>query len=356
MKQFNLWATGCAHVHTDLQHGRESLIDAIRHSEQGGELGGPPFDWDIMLHLGDIMGEQGTPQDEHAEEVFRQYNSGELHDRHQIYSLLGNHDASGPDEPTQWWFKKYIDPTGENPETSGVYNDRRPYPVEGTWERYTISIGNMLIIMMADRNDGGPPAGRWKLGGYPAGKVTRETFEWWKDIVEANSDKVIVSCHHHMLKNTTVASGEWEGIDGGYHGRFDHEVKPDRPEGRPVGASYIYFVGDEEDSPAFTDYMEQNPGCIDLWLGGHTHTHPDDTYGGKSHIECKWDITFANCCALSKYHGAKNVPLSRLLTFDDGSDAVRIRCYMHTDEYAPQGWYDKVEQNVPLHKPFEAEA
>ena len=40
-KQFRLWAMCCSHVGTDLGFGRESLADAIRQSEQGGEEGGP---------------------------------------------------------------------------------------------------------------------------------------------------------------------------------------------------------------------------------------------------------------------------------------------------------------------------
>ena len=29
--------------------------------------------------------------------------------------------------------------------------------------------------------------------------------------------------------------------------------------------------------------------------------------------------------------------MSRLLTFEDGSDEVRVQCYLHTSQYAPQG-------------------
>ncbi len=347
MSGFNLWVGGCCHVHTDIQHGRRSLAEAIDQSEHGGELGGPAFEWDIMLHLGDLTGEQGTPQDRHGEEVLRQLAASELHPREHFHNLLGNHDGSGPDEPTQWWFRKWIDPLGESSEVSGVRNDRRPYPVEGTWERYTITIGNMLVLMLGDRNDGGPPAGRRSRGGYPAGKVTRETFEWWCETVEANQDKILITCHHHMLKDTTVASGLWEGIEGRYHGRFD--------DGAPQGASYLYFVGDEPDSPAFTDYLQQHPGAIDLWLGGHTHANPDDTYGGRSHIEEKWGVTFINCAAMTKYHVMKKaVPLTRLFTFETASDAVTVRCYLHTDDYAAQGWYDKVRRDVRLRTAFAA--
>ena len=55
-KQFRLWAMCCSHVGTDLGFGRENLADAIRQSEQGGEEGGPPFDWDVAVVLGDHSG------------------------------------------------------------------------------------------------------------------------------------------------------------------------------------------------------------------------------------------------------------------------------------------------------------
>jgi hypothetical protein len=47
---------------------------------------------------------------------------------------------------------------------------------------------------------------------------------------------------------------------------------------------------------------------------------------------------------LTQYHGTpeNQVPRSWLLTFTDGSDEVRAQCYLHGDNYAPQGWYDKV--------------
>ena len=206
---FVVWAGGDAHVGTDLQHSRRSLAGAILQSERGGEERGPPFDWDIMLDVGDMSGSQTPPDDGEGEEVVRQYAASSKHPREHFYNVVGNHDASGPGEPLQWWFRKWIDPTGENSSHSGVHANRRPFPVEGTWERYTFQAGNVLFLMMGDRNDGGPPIGRGPTGGYPAGAVTLETFDWWVDKVERNQDKIIVSVHHHMLKGTTVASGDW---------------------------------------------------------------------------------------------------------------------------------------------------
>ena len=67
-----------------------------------------------MLHLGDLKGSsadgQGLPADKDGVEVVRQFTRAKKHRREQIYNLLGNHDAS----PDQWWFKKWVSPTGES--------------------------------------------------------------------------------------------------------------------------------------------------------------------------------------------------------------------------------------------------
>ena len=344
-KPFRLWAGGCSHISTDIQYGRRSLAEAIIQSERGGSDGGPTFDWDVMVHLGDLVGRQGTPDDEEGRLVLGQFLSSKKHPREHFYNVLGNHDASGPEEPAQWWFRKWIDPAGESPETSGIKNECRPYPVVGTWERYSFQVGNILFLMMGDRNDGGPPAGRRSRGGYPAGKVTLETFNWWRGMVEENSDMIIITAHHHMLKETTVASGKWEGVKGGYHGRFD--------DGAPEGASYLYFVGEEPDAQKFENFLAGNPGSVDIWLGGHTHTSPDDKYGGKTHIENRWGTTFINVAAMTKYHvSSRSVPMSRLLTFNPQEDLANVSCYLHTSDYSEQGWYESVEEDVTLRHRF----
>jgi hypothetical protein len=351
--QFRLWTMGCAHVGSDRRQGRESLAGAIRQSERGGGQGGPPFDWDIALHVGDISGSQTPPDEAEGREVVRQFGAAEKHRREDFYCLAGNHDASRAGEPTMQWFRTWVDPTGEHTETSGVHADRRPYPIQGTWERYSFRVGNLLFLVMSDRNDLPPPVGRGERGGYPAGAVTEETFRWWTRIVEENPDSIIISAHHHMLRETTVASGPWEGMTrtaddawrSGYHGYF--------PEGAPQGASYLYFLGEKPDAQAFEQYLEAHPGAIDLWIGGHTHAHPDDTYGGRSHVERKWGTWFINTAALTRYHGGKT-PMSRLLTFTEGGRRVRVQCYLHTSEHSPQGWYTKAERTIELGKAFRA--
>lgn len=350
-KQFRLWAIGDAHVGTDTKKKRESLADAIRQSEQGGKNGAPPFEWDIAINVGDFSGNQGPPDDAEGLEVVKQYSVATKHRREDFYDIAGNHDASDQ----QWWFRKYVDPLGENTASSGMDPKRRRYPVIGSWERYEFRIGNLLFLMMSDRNDLPPPMGRGKRGGFPAGAVTKETFAWWQQRVESNRDSIVISAAHHMLRETTVASGDWEGLiklpDGTIKGRYHGHNAEVGSAGE--GASYLYFLDDKPKAMAFEHYLEANPGAIDLWFGGHTHTNPDDNFNGRTHIERKWDANFINCCCLTRFHGAeRSRPLSRLLTFTEGSNEVRVQCYLHTNTHAPQGWYAKAERTIRLGKPF----
>lgn len=353
-KQFRIWVFSDAHVGRDKKYGpRDSLAEAISQSESP-----TGFNWDIALDLGDMSGDVGLPKDPEGEELVRQFGALKKHRREQIYDLGGNHDRSGLDEPQAWWWRKWIDPTGEHTEFSHVDAAKRPFPIDGTWERYSFRVGNILFLMMSDINEPSQKIGRGTLGGNPAGVVSGETFRWWKRMVEQNPSSIIVSTHHYVLKNTTTASGEWEGMrrdeKGGwkdwYHGYYEGK-------GTPQGASYLYWVDSKQDSGAFENFLGASPGRVDLWLGAHTHTAPDDTHGNKSHIERRWGTTFINVAGLTKYMcsagGAENcVPRSWLLTFTDSNHEVTAQCYLHSSDYAPQGWYSKFDRVIKLSKPF----
>lgn len=351
LARFRVWVFSDAHVGRDKKYGpRDSLAEAISQSES--PFG---FDWDIALDLGDVSGEVGVPRDPEGEEIVRQFAALRKHRREQIYNLSGNHDRSALDEPQAWWWRKWIDPTGEHTTFSHVDATKRPFPIDGTWERYSFRVGNVLFLMMSDINEPTQKLGRGTLGGNPGGVVSGATFRWWKRMVEQNSSSIIISAHHYVLKNTTTASGEWEGMrrneKGGwkdwYHGYYEGK-------GTPEGASYLYWVDNQRDSGAFEDFLKASPGPVDLWLGGHTHTAPDDTYGGRSHIEQRSGTTFINVAGLTKYMGAPEncVPRSWLLTFTDGRDEVTAQCYLHTSDYAPQGWFSKFDRVVKLSKRF----
>lgn len=360
-KTFKVWVFSDPHVGTDIEKGYESLAEAIRQSESGrtGHNSSPAFDWNIAICLGDFAGGFKAPVDSEGEEVVRQFGALKYHRREHIYSVAGNHDATTHDEQTQWWFRKWIDPMGGNTGHSKVDARHRPYPVTGTWERYFFRVGNVLFLLMSDRNDLPPPVGRGSIddtvnrGAYPAGAVTGETFNWWKGLVESNPDSIIVSAHHHMLKETTSASGEW----GGFTDRNDGSKRPlyhgHNASGAPVGASYLYFLDDKPDAQAFERYLDKNNGAIDLWLGGHTHLSAGRTTDGRGYLERKWGVTFINVAALSKYHNPLIVaPSSRLLTFTEDSDKLRVQYYLHTNDYYYPGWHEEFEEIVFLSKPF----
>lgn len=348
-RTFRVWVFSDAHVGTDKEAGRESLATAIRQSESPAG-----FEWDIALDLGDMSGAQGTPKDPEGQEVVRQFAALQRHRREQIYDLSGNHDRSGLDEPQAWWWRKWIDPTGEHTEFSGVDGRRRPFPIDGTWEHYSFRVGNLLFLMMSDINEPTQKVGRGTLGGNPGGVVSGETFRWWQQMIRDNPSSIIISAHHYVLKNTTVASGDWEGMRRDENGAWHSWYHGYYPQGTPQGASYLYWVDGKPDSGAFEGVLAAAPSSVAMWLGAHTHTTPDDDYGGKSHVEQRWGTTFINVAELTGFHGTpqNQVPRSWLLTFTAGSDRVTARCYLHGSEYAPQGWYEKVGREIKLPRLF----
>lgn len=362
-REFRVWATSCSHVPADIRRGRESLATAIRQSE-GLVEGAPGFDWDIMIDAGDLSAHQTPPGDKDGRELLRQYRAMTKHRREQVYNVPGNHDAPYYDHVPGSWFQKWGDPLGQSTLFSGVDPKRRPFPVDGTWERYRFQAGNILFLMLADRNDAPEPVGRGhskdaKRGGYPAGAVTRDTFNWWKQQVLSNQDKIIVTMHHHALRDTTIASGFGEG-NPRYHGSS----------GGKEGSSYLYYVIEKDDPKdfqyttdghVFEDFLdsfhkEHGRGAIDMWIAGHTHVHgPDDNWGGKTISETRWGVGFLQVAAVTKYHAGAN-PLSRILTFTAGSDAVATDVYLHDDSFKknPVGWYKPASKAFPLRHKFVA--
>ena len=361
-RSFRVWAAGDSHVTADIKVGRESLAKPIRQSE-GREEGAPAFEWDIMVDVGDLSASQYPPTDDDGRELVRQYRALAKHYREDVYNVPGNHDAPYYDHGPGAWSRKWADPLGENTVHSDVDSSRRRFAVEGTWERYGFVAGNVLFLMLSDRNDCPTPVGRGHSrgrgkGGFPAGAVTRETFEWWKRQVLESQDKLIVSAHHHMLRDTTMRSGYGEGE--GFHGRS----------GGVEGSSYLYFIIENEDpadfrytadAHVFEDFLENFQAehgrpVIDLWIGGHSHVmHPTQVNGGKGITEQKWGVTFVNASALTVRHSG-GVPMSRLLTFTDGSDRLTVDLYLHerSKRGDPVGWFAPAFREVTLRRPFMA--
>ena len=354
---FRVWAFGDAHVGTDLLAKRESLATALRQSERGDDKGAVPFDWDIAVDVGDMSGALGLPTADEGREIVRQFGALEDHPREAVYSVSGNHDRNAPAEPSAQWWRRWIDPFGEHGDDSGVDPAQRPFEPDGTWERYAFRVGNVVFLMMSDINEPSRSRGRGEFGGNPSGVISGETFAWWQDRLAAHADDIVISVHHYVLRETTVASGPWEGFvrdddgnwTGKYHGYF--------PESTPEGASYLYWVDSVANSTAVQDHLASHPGAVDLWLGGHTHTHVEDRCGERSHVETRYGGThFCNVAALTKWHNQPNnpaTPMSRRFTFRPGAATVEVECYLHNDDHAPRGWYEPARRVLPLTRPFE---
>lgn len=347
--KLTVWASGCAHVSADKKQGRDSIGDAMAQLDADG------VKWDVGVNVGDFSAAFGLPTEEEGAEIVRQMSSSTKHPREHVYSICGNHDRNAPHEPSGMWFQKWIDPMGSHTETSNIHRHKYPYPVHGDWDRYYFDVGNIRFLMMSDVNPTGRKLGRGELGGDPGGAVSQATFDWWVDQVESNyQDKIIVSVHHYLLRETTVATGDWEGMmrdedecwRTNYHGYYAN--------GQPNAASYMAYVGEDFCKQNFEKWLQDNPGKVDLWLGGHTHTNPDDVVGGKSHIETAYGGThFINVAALTRWFVKMHArPHSRLLDFEDGSDELTVGCYMHNDDYRPQGFYHEKQTRLKLSKAF----
>lgn len=73
----------------------------------------------------------------------------------------------------------------------------------------------------------------------------------------------------------------------------------------------------------------------------------------QTHIEQRWGTWFLNVASLSGYHmPITTLPISRLPTFEPGGNEVWVQCYLHTSQFAPQGWYEKAEKTLALERSF----
>ena len=397
--QFNVWAAADPHVTVDAIHGVESLQLALRQSEgywsflrkKETQLAGipPAFDWDIMLLAGDFTSSHFPPRDGEGKILVRQFEVLEKHQREDIYSIAGNHDGDYYDLGAGNWFRKWVDPLGENTPFSGVDASKRRFAPKGTWERYKFVTGNVLYLMLSDYNAAPSPVGRGsskeqQAGGFPAGAVTRETFNWWKQQVLDNQDKIIITVHHHVLRETTTISSPNGGI--GIHANDTGDFE---------GASYLYYIIENKDPNNFeyTTSTAETPGpfeaflaaykkehgkpAIDIWVGAHSRAHPQDRYEGKGVVENKWGTTFMQVSALTHYHSGRT-PMSWLLSFEDGSNTLAIKNYIHRAPYynhippklaqskgvipvgkvapegglAKNGWYAPNARRIQLRHPF----
>src|SRR5262249_28584120 len=148
-------------------------------------------------------------------------------------------------------------------------------------------------------------------------------------------DEIIITGAHHMLRETTVGSGDYEGVSRNPDGTF-RSGKYHGPDGAPEGASYLYFLGDQPKAQAFENYLAAHPRAIDLWVGGHTHAPRR-----RAQRPLAWGAQMGR--QFRQLRAAVEIPLLRALSADEpalhlhGRLAARARALLPARRHACGG-------------------
>ena len=381
---FNAWLTTCSHLVGP--SGDPTSLKLALDQSRGLDPNAPGFEWDILIDLGDWTASQKPPGDEEGYLLAKCLNETLGKDRGRFVTVAGNHDG----DPKGWepgtFARKYVNPLGEPDffEFSGHSSEsRQPYKeiyqildYPGTrWDRYLVRTGNIIWIMLSDRNEfdelaesrsersGKYQGGRGSAsgmpdGGYPSGSVTLGTFKWWKKVVEdvAFSEYIIITTHHLLPANTTIATTT--GNQRLFHGRSGSVG----PKGQMAGQLYWIREYDKQgnevqqyaQSRPFINYLRDHPGAIAAWIGGHTHVDfPEQMLDYRGIYVLKYGVSFINVGALTESHGGGENQMSRLLTFENGKDEAMVNIYIHNSKsHNSNGWYESAIRKIPLGKAF----
>lgn len=320
-KEFRMALFGCVHCQVDKDNGRESITEAMKSQLSNG------LKCDVAAILGDFSSEQEpieTPtHDAEGQEIANQLN-GQILDRHCIYCLRGNHDAG---KLNYDWYNKWIDTFGQNTATSGVTNSSRPITIirDGSEEgHYALIKRNAIFFFCGDYNDMDSPIGRNSMvdGGYPSGAMSRKCWDFVKAQIALHPTKTAFLFAHHLLKETTIATGDNEGVNGGFHGSSGKPIASGRLED-------IYDYSDDTNTSAdeIITWMGNNSGKIFMWCGAHTHCFRNQTYSGRGQYIYKHGTHFLNVGASSMYHAGHDA-MCRLMLFQNGSTELNIFQYL----------------------------
>ena len=160
---------------------------------------------------------------------------------------------------------------------------------------YAVEVGNILLLLMSDES----AASKTEL--------SDETFEWWRDMVVNNQDRIIITVTHAQLAGSGLLSSSIASrrIDG---------------------------------SKPFEKVLQEQR--VAIWASGHSHL-PQGLAGTVSIQEKLGGTCFVNVSSIDE--GAILDSQSRFFVFEEGSDRVWIRSRNHT-----QGRFDK-DLDIELH-------
>lgn len=150
---------------------------------------------------------------------------------------------------------------------------------------YSIVKGNILFIFMSDSERG------------KATEISDETFNWWKDLIVNNQDKIIVVTTHAPLEDSGIPFSSFT----------DRQV-----------------IDSERFTKVLKDYQ------VDIWLSGHLHL----PHGVMNNIveKDKYDGTiFVHISSIRPELIGLKESESRVITFACGSDKVLIQSRNHEE-------------------------
>jgi predicted phosphohydrolase len=230
---------------------------------------------DAVILAGDII--QGSPSGD-ADSDFLWFNSV----RSKIvtrgwYEISGNHDAR-----FQETYDRYI---------------KKPL-------HYSVRMGNLLMIFMSDED-----------GRTSGTEISDRAFLWWKNLVESNRDKIIMTVTHTNLD----------------HAGFRFAVMPYRN----IGGS-----------KRFEEVLEKER--VDIWLSAHTHSPSKLNMNEVLPVKSGKKTFFLNVASIRKDFFFSEVE-SRFLLFKKGSDILTVKTRYHEDEK----FIDYRELSIKLSHPFE---
>lgn len=189
------------------------------------------------------------------------------------YQIAGNHDVrSGP------IFYKYF------PQA----------------QYYAVTYGNLLFLFLSDQSTSSRT------------DISDETFLWWKDMVEKNREKIIITVSHAQIKNS--------GLTG--------SIVPSR---------VIH------NSKRFETVLKQEK--VALWVSGHSHL-PQVISGPSTANKDLGGTFFINVGSINDELFLDSE--SRFFYFHDGSDVLWIRSRNHSKQL----FNSDLDLKIPLGKRF----
>ena len=168
---------------------------------------------------------------------------------------------------------------------------------------YTVEHGNLLFIFISDEKGGKPT------------DITNETFEWWKETVKNNQDKIIITVTHAPLEGSEIPFSTYR----------DRQIL---------------------DSKRFRDVLKENK--VDLWLSGHLHLPNEFTNTINQNEELNGTVFIHISSIRPEFAGLKHSE-SRILEFYCDDNKLKIR----SRDHKTQKWNAEIEQTVELSKPVE---